>query len=58
MLKSYVWIYEKSNRRKNNYGRVLYYEIWYKKKTTLSDDKLMEALDIYWDEYKVFDKLK
>ena len=29
-----------------------------KKKTTLSDDKLMEALDIYWDEYKVFDKLK
>ena len=29
-----------------------------KKKTNLSDDKLMEALDIYWDEYKVFDKLK
>ena len=29
-----------------------------KKKTTLSDDKLMEALDIYWNEYKVFDKLK
>ena len=29
-----------------------------KKKTNLSDDKLMEALDIYWDEYKIFDKLK
>ena len=29
-----------------------------KKKTNLSDDKLMEALDIYWNEYKVFGKLK
>jgi hypothetical protein len=29
-----------------------------KKKTNLTDDKLMEALDIYWDEYKIFDKLK
>jgi hypothetical protein len=29
-----------------------------KKKTNLSDDKLMEALDIYWNEYKIFDKLK
>ncbi|MDD2887207.1 MAG: hypothetical protein PHY66_05355 [Aliarcobacter sp.] len=29
-----------------------------KKKTNLSDDKLMEALDIYWDEYKIFNKLK
>lgn len=29
-----------------------------KKKTNLSDDKLMEAIDIYWNEYKVFDKLK
>ena len=29
-----------------------------KKKTNLSDDKLNEALDIYWDEYKIFNKLK
>ena len=29
-----------------------------KKKTNLSDDKLMEALDIYWNEYKIFGKLK
>ena len=29
-----------------------------KKKTTLSDIKLREALDIYWEEYKIFDKLK
>ncbi|RXJ84627.1 hypothetical protein [Arcobacter cloacae] len=29
-----------------------------KKKTKLSDEKLMEALDIYWDKYQVFDKLK
>ena len=29
-----------------------------KKKTNLSDDKLMKALDIYWDEYKIFNKLK
>ena len=29
-----------------------------KKKTNLTDDKLMEALDIYWNEYKIFDKLK
>ncbi len=29
-----------------------------KKKTNLSDDKLMEALNIYWDEYKIFNKLK
>lgn len=29
-----------------------------KKKTNLSDEKLMEALDIYWDEYKIFNKLK
>ena len=29
-----------------------------KKKTNLSDEKLNEALDIYWDEYKIFNKLK
>lgn len=29
-----------------------------KKKTTLSDAELQEALDSYWDKYKVFDKLK
>ncbi len=29
-----------------------------KKKTNLSDEKLNEALDIYWNEYKIFDKLK
>lgn len=29
-----------------------------KKKTKLSDAKLNEALDIYWEKYKVFGKLK
>lgn len=29
-----------------------------KKKTKLSDKKLQEALDIYWEKYKVFGKLK
>lgn len=29
-----------------------------KKKTTLSDEQLQEALDTYWEQYKVFDKLK
>ena len=29
-----------------------------KKKTKLSDEKLQEALDIYWEKYKVFGKLK
>jgi Ca2+-binding EF-hand superfamily protein len=29
-----------------------------KKKTKLSDKKLKEALDIYWDKYKVFGKLQ
>ena len=29
-----------------------------KKKTKLSDKKLYEALDIYWEKYKVFGKLK
>ena len=29
-----------------------------KKKTNLSDEKLKEALDIYWDEYKIFGRLK
>ena len=29
-----------------------------KKKTTLSDAELQEALNSYWDKYKVFDKLK
>lgn len=29
-----------------------------KKKTNLSDDKLEEAIDSYWDEYKIFGKLK
>jgi len=29
-----------------------------KKKTTLSDEQLQEALDTYWDQYKIFDKLK
>ena len=29
-----------------------------KKKSNLSDDKLLEALDTYWDKYKVFDRLK
>lgn len=29
-----------------------------KEKTKLSDEKLKEALDIYWEKYKVFGKLK
>ena len=29
-----------------------------KKKTTLSDAELKEAVDTYWDKYKVFGKLK
>lgn len=29
-----------------------------KKSTTLSTEKLNEALDIYWNKYKVFGKLK
>jgi len=29
-----------------------------KKETKLSDRKLYEALDIYWEKYKVFGKLK
>jgi len=29
-----------------------------KKKTTLSDAELQEALNIYWEKYKIFDKLK
>ena len=29
-----------------------------KKKTRLSDNELKEALDIYWSEYNLFDKLK
>ncbi len=29
-----------------------------KKKTKLSDEKLHEALDIYWRKYKIFGKLK
>ena len=29
-----------------------------KRKTKLSDEKLEEALDSYWDRYKIFGKLK
>ncbi len=29
-----------------------------KKKTTLTSDELDEVLDIYWEKFKVFDKLK
>jgi len=29
-----------------------------KEKTTLSDEVLDEVLDIYWDKFKVFNKLK
>ena len=29
-----------------------------KKKTTLSDKELQEAIDVYWEKYKVFGKLK
>lgn len=29
-----------------------------KKKSKLNDDKLKEAIDIYWEKYKVFGKLK
>ncbi len=29
-----------------------------KNKTTLSDEQLKRAIDIYWDKYKVFGKLK
>lgn len=29
-----------------------------KKKSKLSDEKLKEAIDIYWEKYKVFGKLK
>lgn len=29
-----------------------------KKKTSLGDEELKDAIDIYWDKYKVFDKLE
>jgi len=29
-----------------------------KEKTTLSESEIDEALDIYWDKFKVFNKLK
>jgi hypothetical protein len=29
-----------------------------KKKSKLSDDKLKEAINSYWEEYKIFEKLK
>lgn len=29
-----------------------------KKKTTLTEQQLQEAIDIYWEKYKVFGKLK
>jgi hypothetical protein len=29
-----------------------------KKKTILNDEQLQEALDTYWNQYKIFDKLK
>ena len=29
-----------------------------KKKTKLSEEKLKEAVDVYWEKYKVFGKLK
>ena len=29
-----------------------------KKKTILTDEQLDEAIDIYWEKFKVFDKLK
>jgi len=29
-----------------------------KRKSTLSSEKLNEAVDIYWNKFKVFDKLK
>lgn len=29
-----------------------------KKKTSLSETELQEALDVYWEKYKVFGKLK
>ncbi|MCD4757691.1 MAG: hypothetical protein K8R39_05430 [Arcobacteraceae bacterium] len=29
-----------------------------KKKTTLKDEELRKAIDIYWEKYKVFGKLK
>ena len=29
-----------------------------KKKTTLTDTQLDEAIDIYWEKFKVFDRLK
>jgi len=29
-----------------------------KKKTTLTSDELDEVLDLYWEKFKVFDKLK
>ncbi len=29
-----------------------------KKKTTLSDEELQKAINIYWEKYKVFGKLK
>jgi hypothetical protein len=29
-----------------------------KKKTTLTSDEIDKALDVYWEKFKVFDKLK
>ena len=49
---------KKPNKKMTNMPEAFIKRFGIKRKTKLSDKKLNEALDIYWEKYKVFGKLK
>ena len=72
MFKRYLLVYSSENNVKAGIKHYLKYpskdistmsdlfieRYGIKEKTTLNENKLDEAIDIYWDKYKVFGKLK
>ena len=71
MFKRYLLVYSSENNVKAGIKHYLTYpskeisamsdlfidSYGVKEKTTLSDKELDDAIDIYWEKYKVFDKL-
>ncbi|APW65905.1 hypothetical protein LPB137_08565 [Poseidonibacter parvus] len=55
---SMFWYLKKPNKDMTIMPDAFIKRFGIKKKTKLSDKKLYEALDIYWEKYKVFGKLK
>jgi len=58
MFKKYLLIYSGEENVKAGLKQLFIDSYGIKKKSRLNTKELNEAIDIYWDKFKVFDKLK